>query len=65
MFDNEVLVEKSDKERLVKLLKEANAILNKYPHEKHGSSYIVTTMSRAKSSTKEAEQWCSYLCIKE
>lgn len=65
MFSNEVLVEKSDKERLVELLREANTILNKYPYETYDGSHTVTTMSRAKSFTKEAEEWCSYLHIKE
>ena len=65
MFSNEVLVEKSDKERLVELLREANTILNKYPYETYNNSHTITTMSRAKSLTKEAETWCSYLHIKE
>lgn len=65
MFSNEVLVEKSDKERLVELLREANTILNKYPYETYDGSHTVTIMSRAKSFTKEAEEWCSYLYIKE
>ena len=65
MFGNEILVEKSDKEQLVKLLREANAILDKYPYEIYDGSHTVTTMSRAKSFTKDAEKWCSYLRIKE
>ena len=65
MFSNEVLVEKSDKERLVELLKEANTILNKYPNETYDGSHTVTSMSRAKLFTKEAEIWCRYLYIKE
>ena len=65
MFSNEVLVEKSDKERLVELFREANTILDKYPYETHDGSHTVTTMSRAKSFTKDAEKWCSYLHIKD
>ena len=65
MFSNEVLVEKSDKERLVELLREANAILNKYPYETNDGSHTVTTMSRAKFFTKDAEKWCGYLHIEE
>lgn len=65
MFSNEVLVEKLDKERLVELLREANAILDKYPYETYDGSHTVTTMSRAKSLTKEARKWCDYLHIKE
>lgn len=65
MFSNEVLVEKSDKERLVELLREADTILNKYPYEIYDGSDTVTTMSRAKSFTKDAKKWCGYLHIKE
>ena len=65
MFSNEVLVEKSDKERLVELFREANTILNKYLYEIYNDSHTVTAMSRAKSFTKEAEKWCNYLYIKE
>ena len=65
MFSNEVLVEKPDKERLVELLREANTILDKYPYEIFDGSHTVTTMSRAKSFTKDAEKWCGYLHIKE
>lgn len=64
MFSNEVLVEKIDKERLVDLLREANAILEKYPYEIYDGSHTVTNMSRAKSFIIEAEKWCSYLYIK-
>lgn len=64
MFSNEVLIEKNDKERLVELLTEANAILEKYPYETYDGSHTVTTMSRAKSYVKNAKEWCSYLHIK-
>ena len=60
-FPNEVYVSKEDKDRLVELLGEANAILNKYPYFSKSDCNCVTTMSRAKSSVKEANQWCSYL----
>lgn len=65
MFSNEVLIDKSDKERLVELLTEANAILEKYPYEIYNNSYTITTMSRAKSYVKDAKTWCGYLFIKE
>lgn len=65
MFSNEVLIDKADKERLVELLREANAILKKYPYETYDGSHTVTNMSRAKSLVREADKWCSYLCIKE
>lgn len=64
MFSNEVLIEKNDKERLVELLTEANAILEKYPYETYDGSYTVTNMSRAKSYVKNAKEWCNYLYIK-
>ena len=64
MFTNEPLIEKADKERLVELLKEANAILEKYPYETYDGSHTVTTMSRAKSFVKDAEKWCGYLHTK-
>ena len=65
MFSNEVLIEKDDKDRLVELLKEANVILKKYPYEIYDGSHTVTTMSRAKSYVKDAEEWCGYLHIKD
>jgi len=65
MFSNEVLVDKSDKERLIQLLGEANDILNKYPYQIYDGSYSITTMSRAKNFTEEAEKWCSYLYTKD
>lgn len=65
MFSNEVLVDKADKERLVQLLREANDILKKYPYKIYNGSNTVTIMSRAKTITKEAEEWCNYLYIKE
>lgn len=65
MFSNEVLIEKNDKERLVGLLTEANAILEKYPYETYDGSHTITTMSRAKSYVKNAKEWCGYLHIKD
>ena len=65
MFSNEVLIDKADKERLLQLLREANDILGKYPYAIYDGSHTVTTMSRAKCLTEEAEEWCGYLYIKE
>lgn len=64
MFSNEVLIEKNDKERLVELLTEANAILEKYPYEACGGFYTVTNMSSTKLYVKKAKEWCNYLHIK-
>ena len=65
MFKNEVLVDKTDKERLVTLLREANAILEKYPHSSDCSCHTITTMSRTKGFAKDAEKWCNLLDVKE
>ena len=65
MFINEVLIEKSDKERLVELLKEANAILKKYPYEIYNKASTVTVMSRAKTAVKEAENICRNLYLQD
>lgn len=65
MFSNEVLIDKTDKDRLTELLNEASQILDKYPYEIYDGSHTVTTMSRAKSSLKETKQWCRLLYIKK
>ena len=64
MFSNEVLVEKVDKSRLIELLNEANKILDKYQFETYDGSHTVTNISRAKTFSKDALQWCSYLYTK-
>lgn len=64
MFSNEVLIEKSDKDRLIELLEEVNDILGKYPYETYNGSHTVTNISRAKTFAKDAQQWCSYLYTK-
>ena len=61
MFINEVIVDKKDKDRLVELLTEAHEILEKYPFFSAPNHSTVTTISRAKTATKEAKQWCEYL----
>lgn len=61
MFSNEVLIDKEDKKRLVKLLLEASSILGKYSFEIYDGSHTVTTMSRAKNAIREAGKWCSLL----
>jgi predicted transcriptional regulator len=53
MFDNEVLVTKEDKERLIKLIEEANIILEKYPYFSKSKCNTVTTISRAKDDVTE------------
>ena len=61
MLANEVLITKKDKERLIKLAKEANAILEKYEYSLDYSQHAVTCMNRAKSLGEEFLQWCTYL----
>lgn len=65
MFDNDIFIIESDKERLMELLKEADLILNKYPYVTFHESKKITAMSRAKTSVKEARQWCNYLHIRQ
>ena len=56
MFDNEVLIEKSDKEKIIKLINEINEILEKYPYQNQfNAANTVTVMSRAKTAVKEAK----------
>lgn len=61
MFPNEVIVKPEDKQELVALLTRANEILGKYPYDNGVQSHTVTTISRAKSLTREAKEWCGYL----
>lgn len=61
MLANEVLITKKDKERLIKLVKEANAILEKYEYSSDYSQHTITCIGRAKSLGKEFLQWCTYL----
>lgn len=63
MFDNEVLVDSADKERLVALMKEANGILRKYPYRAGGSQSNVTNMSRAKVFASNTLEWCELLYV--
>lgn len=65
MFSNEVLIEKADKERLEQLIKEADAILKKYPYETYDGSHTVTAMTRAKSAVMKAKNCCRCLYVKE
>lgn len=55
MFENEVIVEKDDKEELCLLITRINEILNKYQYSSCFAN-TVTAMSRAKISAKEAKQ---------
>ena len=61
MFENEVLVDVNDKERLVELLTEASSILDKYNYFSKSGCHTVTAMSRAKSAVKDANEWCKRL----
>ena len=65
MFQNEVLIDKNEKEKLVELVTEANKILEKYEYSSDYSHHTVTCMSRVKTLGKEFLEWCSYLYTKE
>ena len=58
MIDVSYKVSKEDKERLVKLLSEANQILNKYPYT-YGD--VQSVRDWAKSTVFDAKEWCDYL----
>lgn len=60
MFENEVIVDKKDKEELCFLINKVDEILDKYPYSSCFSN-SVTVMSRAKTSVKEAKQNIGYL----
>lgn len=53
-FPNEVFIDSKDKERLIKLLTEADSILDKYPSSSDASYHTVTAMGRSKSQVNEA-----------
>lgn len=53
MFKSEVLIELEDKKRLLALLSEAKAILDKYPYSNDHSDHLIAVMSRAKTSVQE------------
>ena len=63
MFKSEVLIELEDKKRLLKLLSEAQTILDKYPYSNDHSDNFITAMSRAKTSVKKLsdEVRCLYI----
>jgi len=64
MFENEVFVETQDKELLLYHIRKVNDILDKYPYQsKHG--YTVTSISRAKNFSQDAEEWIDLLSTKE
>lgn len=63
MRSSTVYVTKEDKEELVKHIDAVNKILNKYPYSNDYSDHFVTTMSRAKTFSKDAQQWIGYLDV--
>lgn len=60
-FPNEVFIDSQEKERLIELLTEADAILGRYPYSSDASYHTVTTMSRAKCSVRSSKEWVGYL----
>lgn len=61
MFNNEVLIEKEDKAILLSNIKNINKILDKYDYSTNYNLHTVTSMSRAKTASKEAETWIKLL----
>jgi hypothetical protein len=64
MFDNEVLIEKQDKEILLSNIKKINDILDKYPYSTNYSLDTATCMGRVKCLSRDAEQWIELLYTK-
>lgn len=60
-LENEALVDRDDKERLIELLSEANSILERYERSSKPGFHTVTTVTRAKNATAEALDWCRWL----
>ena len=60
MFKNDVIVSETDKENALYHIREVNKILDKYPYFSCVAN-TVTTISRAKEFSKDAEKWISYL----
>lgn len=60
IFENEVIISEVDKNEALYHIRAVNKILNKYPY---CSCYAntVTTVSRAKTYSKNAEEWIGYL----
>lgn len=61
MFENDVIVSRKDKEDALYHIRKVNKILEKYPYASCSGCYTVTTISRAKSFSGEAEKWIGYL----
>lgn len=64
MFKNEVIVDTKDKEEALTYIEKVNEILDKYPSFSC-IAYTVTSISRAKEFSREAEKWIGYLETKE
>lgn len=65
MLQNEVLIDKNDKERLIELISEVNGILEKYQYNLDYYQHTVVAMSRAQFLGKDLLKWCSYLYTNE
>lgn len=65
MFQNEVLIDKDDKERLIELISEVNEILEKYQYNLDYYQHTVVAMNKAQFFCKDLLKWCSYLYTNE
>ena len=61
--DTTVYVSKEDKEELIKHIYAINDILSKYPYSNNNIDTFMTTMSRAKTLSKDAQKWIEYLDV--
>ena len=64
MFENEVLIDSKDKEIILSNIKIINDILGKYEYSNNYNLHTVTTMSKAKTVSKEAGEWIGLLKVK-
>jgi hypothetical protein len=63
MFSHEVVISEEDKDDALYHIKKVNEILNNYRYQ-CGDGTIETNMSRAKTSSKNAQEWIKSLYIK-
>ena len=63
MFSNEVVISEEDKDQALYHIKKVNEILNEYPYQSCIGN-TETNMSRAKTASKNAQEWIKSLYIK-
>ena len=63
MKSSTVYVTREDKEKLIKHINAINKILNKYPYSNNHLDPFITTMSRVKTLSRDAQQWIECLDV--